>query len=134
MIKNLHRKSILFPFLLLGFFMLSCTATKTSLPDPLQAGWNNESVCEVLEDNEKLRVLKCTFAPGVGHERHFHAAHFGYTIKGSKFQITDTTGTRVVNVPTGYEFYNAGIEWHEVLNVGDSTAVFLIMEPKTTDK
>lgn len=100
------------------------------LPDPLEAGWNNKSVCEVIEDNPKLRVLKCTFAPGVGHERHYHAAHFGYTIKGSKFRIKDTSGTKEINVPTGTEFYNDRIEWHEVLNIGDSTAVFLIMEPK----
>jgi quercetin dioxygenase-like cupin family protein len=104
---------------------------KNQLPDPLEAGWNNKSVCEIVEDNPKLRVLKCTFEPGVGHERHFHAAHFGYAIKGSKFRIKDTTGSREVNVPTGTEFYNEGIDWHEVLNIGDSTAIFLIMEPKT---
>lgn len=103
---------------------------KHQLPDPLKAGWNNASVCEIVEDNEKIRVLKCTFAPGVGHERHYHAAHFGYTIAGSTFRIKDTTGIREVNVPTGTEFYNEGIDWHEVLNIGDSTAVFLIIEPK----
>jgi hypothetical protein len=44
--------------------------------------------------------------------------------------MTDTTGTREVNVPTGYSFSNEGIVWHEVLNIGDSTGVFLIFEPK----
>jgi quercetin dioxygenase-like cupin family protein len=113
------------------FFSLTNCKNKNTLPDPLKAGWNNKAVCEIVEDNPKMRVLKCTFAPGVGHDRHYHAAHFGYTIKGSKFRIKDTTGTREVNVPTGTEFYNEGIEWHEVLNIGDSTAVFLIMEPKS---
>ena len=117
--------SVLFLFCVMG------CKQKNELPDPHEAGWNNKVICEVVEDNPKIRVLKCTFAPGVGHERHYHAAHFGYTIKGSKFRIKDTTGTREVNVPTGTEFYNDGIEWHEVLNIGDSTAVFLIMEPKT---
>lgn len=98
--------------------------------DPLEAGWEGKPVCEVLEENEKVRALKCTFAPGVGHDRHFHAAHFGYTLAGGKFQIEDTTGTREVNVPTGYDFYNDGIDWHEVLNIGETTAVFLIIEPK----
>jgi len=27
-------------------------------------------------------------------------------------------------------FYNDKIEWHKVLNIGDSTAIFLIIEPK----
>lgn len=87
-------------------------------------------MCELLKENDKIRTLKCTFPPGVGHERHYYAEHCGYTLKGSTFRITDTTGTREVDVPTGYEFYNKSIEWHEVLNIGDSTAVFLIVEPK----
>lgn len=115
--------------LFLVFSLFNCIR-KNNLPDPLKAGWNNEPVCEEVENNEKVRVLKCTFPPGVGHERHYHAAHYGYTVSGSKFRITDTTGTREVQVPTGSSFYNDKIEWHEVLNVGDSTAVFLIVEPK----
>ncbi len=113
-------------------YSLSVTNCKDNnqLPDPLEAGWNNEAVCEVLEENSKLRTLKCTFPPGVGHERHYHRAHYGYTIVGSKFKIKDTAGVREVNVPTGYSFYNNKIEWHEVLNIGDTTAIFLIIEPK----
>ena len=102
-----------------------------SLPDPLAAGWKGESVCQVLEENASLRVLKCTFPPGVGHERHYHDPHTGYTLAGSRFVITDTTGTREVQVPSGSSFSNERITWHEVLNIGDSTAVFLIIESKT---
>ncbi len=101
-----------------------------SLPDPLEAGWNKQPVCEVLHDNKNLRALKCTFPPGVGHEKHHHRAHFGYAIAGSKFRIRDANGIREVDVPTGSNFYNDEIAWHEVLNIGDSTAIFLIIEPK----
>jgi quercetin dioxygenase-like cupin family protein len=116
-------------FIILLLLFTQCTKSN-KLPDPLEAGWHGKKVCEVLKENESVRVLKCTFPPGVGHEKHFHAKHFGYTLRGSKFQITDTTGTREVNVPTGYDFFNEGIECHNVLNIGDSTAVFLIVEPK----
>jgi quercetin dioxygenase-like cupin family protein len=109
--------------------LISCQP-KPNHPDPLEAGWNNQSVCEVIKENDAVRVLKCTFPPGVGHERHYHNAHFGYTLAGSTFKIKDTTGVREVKVPSGTNFYNEGIEWHEVLNIGDSTAVFLIIEPK----
>ena len=102
----------------------------TSLPDPLAAGWEGESVCEVLEANEDLRVLKCVFPPGVGHEKHYHAPHTGYTLAGAKFQITDSTGTRTVNVPTGYAFGKEFYSVHEVLNVGETTGEFLIIEAK----
>lgn len=122
-------------FYIVAFFMLlnlsGCqSAAPEELPDPLAAGWKGQKVCEVLLDNEKVRTLKCTFPPGVGHERHFHAAHFGYTLEGGKFRITDETGTREVNIPAGYDFYNDRVEWHEVLNIGETTAVFLIVEPK----
>ncbi|MEM8585055.1 MAG: cupin domain-containing protein [Bacteroidota bacterium] len=115
--------------LICSLVSFSCNSAQ-GLPDPLEAGWQGKSVCEVLVDNSAVRTLKCTFPPGVGHERHFHDAHFGYTLQGSRFRITDTTGTREVDVPTGYDFYNDGIEWHEVLNIGQDTAVFLIVEPK----
>ena len=111
------------------FFATNCE-TKHTLPDPLEAGWKGEAVCEVVEDNKELRVLKCTFEPGVGHEKHYHNPHFGYTLAGGKFRITDTTGTREVDVPTGYGFSNDEVTSHEVLNVGETTAVFLIMEYK----
>ena len=116
-------------FIISSFTLGSCNL-KSLLPDPLQAGWDGASVCQVIEDNEELRVLKCTFPPGAGHERHYHIAHFGYTVKGSTFRIKDTAGTREVDVPTDYGFYNDRIEWHEVLNIGIDTAVFLIIEPK----
>ena len=109
--------------------LLGCDSN-TKLPDPLQAGWNDQLVCEVLEDNETVRVLKCTFPPGVGHEKHYHDTHFGYTLSGSTFRIKDTTGVREVTIPTGLHFYNERVDWHEVQNIGDSTAIFLIMEPK----
>jgi quercetin dioxygenase-like cupin family protein len=108
---------------------LSCQQEQ-NLPDPLEAGWKGDKVCEILKETDRLRTLKCTFPPNVGHEKHFHDEHFGYTLQGSRFRITDQTGTREVDVPSGYYFYNKSVEWHEVFNIGDSTAVYLIIEPK----
>lgn len=116
--------------LILLILIFSCTKKKHNLPDPLEAGWEGKSVCEVIEENPKLRVLKCTFPPNVGHELHYHNPHFGYTLTGSKFRIKDSEGTREVNVPTGYSFTKDKLSTHEVLNIGDTTAVFLITEYK----
>lgn len=118
-----------FNWLLILVLALSCKS-ETNLPDPLQAGWNDQAVCEIIEENDKIRVLKCTFPPGVGHEKHYHDPHVGYAIVGSRFRIKDTSGVREVNVPSGYSFSNPEMIIHEVLNIGDSTAVFLIMEYK----
>jgi len=100
------------------------------LPDPLQAGWNGSSVCENLHEDADQRVLRCTFPPGIGHERHFHPPHFGYAIAGGTVRIADARGERELDLATGSSFHSDGVDWHEVLNVGATTIVYLIVEPK----
>ena len=112
-------------------FVASAACTTTSeLPDPLEAGWQGKPVCERLHENADQRVLRCTFAPAVGHERHFHSPHFGYAIAGGRMQIRDSNGIREVELATGSHFNSDGVAWHEVLNVGDTTVVYLIVERK----
>lgn len=117
------------PILFLLFLSVSCKPTQT-LPDPLEAGWNGKKVCEVLSKTKTQRVLKCTFPANVGHQRHYHKPHFGYTLAGSTFKITDDKGIKTVPVATGVNWTKTKLSEHEVLNVGDSTAVFLIVESK----
>ena len=85
-IQSLSTKIAFLFFCILS--LLSCSSPD-QLPDPLAAGWEGEKVCKVLKENSSIRVLECSFPPGFGHEKHFHAKHFGYTLKGSKFRITD---------------------------------------------
>jgi len=44
--------------------------------------------------------------------------------------MTDAKGSRTVDVYTGTHFSKSEVIEHEVVNVGDSTAVFLIVEYK----
>ena len=118
---------IIITFLFL--IVLGGCVTKQQLPDPLVAGWQGQPVCERLLENKRQRVLRCTFPPGVGHERHYHAPHFGYSLTAARMQITDKNGVRVVDVPMGSSTDNPGVDWHEVLNVGDTTLIYLIVEP-----
>lgn len=113
-----------------GLAACSLHAAEPSLPDPLEAGWKGKSVCERLHEDAHLRILRCTFPPGVGHERHFHNRHFGYAISGGRMQITDADGTREVELATGSSFSSEGVAWHEGLNVGDTTLLYLMVEPK----
>jgi len=107
----------------------ACTTTSL-LPDPLAAGWSGTPVCELLHEDSDQRILRCEFKPGVGHERHFHDPHFGYTISGGRMQITDEKGIREVDLTSGNSFTSTGVVWHEVMNIGDTTTAFLIVEPK----
>ena len=120
-------KKLLVVFVFTSLF--SCKK-ESKLPDPLEAGWEGETVCEVIHEDQKTRVLKCTFAPGVGHEKHEHQPHFGYTLQGGTFKIKDAKGTKTINVKTGSTWSKETVSEHEVLNVGESTAVYLIVEYK----
>jgi len=113
-----------------SFAVVGARATQPELPDPLEAGWNGVPVCEKLHEDSDHRILRCTFAPSVGHERHFHKRHFGYAIAGGRVRITDSGGTREVELATGSSFASDGVDWHEVVNIGNSTIVYLIIEPK----
>jgi len=110
--------------------MILAAAAAGALPDPLEAGWKGKKVCEVMQETEKLRMLKCTFPPGVGHDRHFHAPHVGLILKGGKMRITDKTGTVERDLPTGGSWKSDGIDWHEAVNIGGATAIYIITEEK----
>jgi len=116
--------------LVASFAALGACATQSTLPDPLAAGWKGVPVCEKLHEDSDHRILRCSFPPGIGHERHFHDRHFGYALAGGRMRINDANGTREVDLATGSSFSSAGVDWHEVLNVGDTTVVYLIVEPK----
>ena len=105
-------------------------ADEHKLPDPLEAGWKGEPVCEKLHEGDDQRILRCTFPPGVGHERHFHPKHFGYAISGGRVRIIDASGTRELSLETGSSYTSDGVVWHEIENIGDTTIVYLIVEPK----
>lgn len=100
------------------------------LPGPLLAGWQGKPVCERVHEDDKQRILRCKFEPGVGHERHFHTPHFGYALTGGRMRITDERGVREVELPTGSSYTSPGVDWHEVLNVGNTTVTYLIVESK----
>lgn len=106
------------------------SSPQSSLPDPLAAGWEGQPVCEILGEDAHNRILRCTFPPGVGHERHYHAPYFGYAVSGGRVRMTDAQGTRELDLPTASSFTSEGVEWHEVLNIGETTIVYVIVEPR----
>jgi quercetin dioxygenase-like cupin family protein len=98
------------------------------LPDALAAGWQGKPVCVLQHEVATHRVLLCTFPPGVGHEHHYHPAHFGYALSGGTMRLTSKTGTRVAEVETGSSFSSPGVDWHEAINVGETTVAYLMIE------
>ena len=87
-------------------------------------------MCEKLHEDSEHRILRCTFPPGIGHERHFHPRHFGYALSGGRMRITDSKDTREIEIKAGSSFASEGVDWHEVLNVGESEVQYLMVEPR----
>ncbi len=106
----------------------------SDLPNAFDAGWKGEKVCEPLFENEQMRAARCTFPPGVGHEKHWHGAHWGYVVEGATMRITDQEGGADRVVKAGSSWWSDGIAWHEVVNVGATTGVYIIVEPKGAAK
>ena len=122
------RFAFLFAVAALASGCASIPPVSDTLPSALEAGWEGERVCTLRHQTATHRVLRCTFPPGVGHERHFHPAHYGYALSGGTMRITDGSGTRDVVLETGSDYESEGTPWHEVVNIGDTTVTYLIVE------
>ena len=102
----------------------------STMPSAFDAGWHGAKVCEPLFENATMRAARCTFPPGGGHERHFHPPHWGYIVQGSTMRITTAAGTVDRELKAGTSWWSDGIAWHEAVNIGTTTAVYIIVEPK----
>jgi hypothetical protein len=102
----------------------------SSLDGLLKAGWKGKSVCEHLYKDTEKRIIRCAFPSGVGHERHYHAPHFGYAIEGGRMRITDENRVRENKPSTGISYTSEGVKRHEVVNIGKTTVTYLMVERK----
>jgi quercetin dioxygenase-like cupin family protein len=99
------------------------------LPHAFDAGWEGQKTCELMYQNESVRVARCVFPPGVGHEKHYHNPHFGYVLEGGTLQIVDDSGKKVVMTEAGGSWSTTEVTVHEALNIGDTTTSYLVLEP-----
>ena len=104
---------------------------QNDLPHAFEAGWKGEATCTVLHEDAFNRIGRCVFPPGVGHERHYHNPHFGYTLEGSTLEIRGSDGVRTVRTRAGGTWATDEVTVHEALNVGDTPTSYLIVEPRT---
>lgn len=100
------------------------------LPSAFDAKWQGKTVCEPVFENAELRAARCTFPPGGGHERHTHPPHWGYIVDGGTMRITDAKGTNIRDLKSGSSWWSDGIAGHEAINIGKTTSVYIIVEPK----
>jgi quercetin dioxygenase-like cupin family protein len=104
-------------------------AERPDLPHAFQAGWQGQEVCELLFEDRSVRVARCVFPPGTGHEKHYHNPHFGYVLAGGDLRIQDSKGVREVSTSAGGSWSTSSVTVHEALNIGDNTTSYLVVEP-----
>lgn len=120
----------------IGAFALvgSAVSAQPTLPSALCAGWQGERTCELLHEDAMIRVLRCTFPAGVGHEAHYHPPHFGYVLEGEGvMRITTENGVVDRAIQAGASFANDVEVRHAAANVGEETMRYLIVEKKYAD-
>ena len=88
-------------------------------------------VYQVVLENDDVKVLNVTFAPGQGDNVHEHGVITYYGIKGGKLQNTLPDGTvKEMEVPDGFVGHGNKIVKHQMENVGDDTVQVIIVEHK----
>ncbi len=84
---------------------------------------------KVLNENDKVRILKVVFKPGEVAKMHHHPDHVVYAIEGGKLSITSGGKTQESEINTGSAtFFEA--QDHEVKNIGNTTIDLIVTELK----
>jgi quercetin dioxygenase-like cupin family protein len=99
------------------------------LPHAFDAGWQGQKTCTVLFEDPAVRVARCVFPPGVGHEKHYHNPHYGYVLEGGTLRIVDASGERTVTTESGGSWSTDAVTVHEAVNIGATTTSYLVVEP-----
>lgn len=107
----------------------AAAAPEGPLPHAFEAGWQGSDTCSVLLENASVRVARCVFPPGIGHEKHYHNPHFGYVLEGGTLRIADGSGEREITTLTGSHWSTTEATVHEAVNIGATTTSYLIVEP-----
>ena len=123
-----------------AFLVAACATTAAAgpldgpLPRALCAGWEGETTCALLHEDAQIRVVRCAFAPGQGHEPHFHPPHFGVVLDGAgQMRNTRSDGVSEPKLKAG-DTWSSDVEVrHTALNIGDQTLSYLIVEKKYAD-
>lgn len=111
--------------------LISCSGSKENrlLPEVV-----SPEIYKVLLDNDNVKVMEVTFAPGQGDNMHDHDPVTFYLLQGGKAQVTLPDGT--VNereIATGVTGHNSKNQRHQVTNIGDDVIKILLVEQKRSD-
>ena len=112
--------------------VISCSGPKDVLLLPEEV---SPEVYKVLLENNDVKVLDVTFAPGQSDNLHDHYPVTFYVLEGGKLQVTLSDGT--VNereVPDGFVGHNIEKVRHQVKNIGENSIRLILVERKNLNQ
>ena len=110
-------------------FFIACSSSDISLlPEKV-----SPDVYKVLLENDDIKILEVTFAPGQSDNMHEHYPATVYIVEGGKAQVTLPDGTvNEINPPSDFVLHNPEKAKHQVKNIGDNTMKIILFERKNT--
>lgn len=94
--------------------------------DPMVAASN---VYKLLNENDRVRVLKLVSKPGDVAKMHHHPDHVIYALNGGKAKLTSGGKTQEMEIKTGSVMFLEAQD-HEMKNIGNTTIDLIVMELK----
>jgi quercetin dioxygenase-like cupin family protein len=110
------------------FTMVSLVVAATATAqDPLKVGPN---IYKKVLENERVRMLEVTFAPGDSIGMHAHPDHAVYAVTGGKLRVTTSDGkTEVADLKAGDPIWFPAVI-HGAKNIGTTTLKLVVLELK----
>jgi beta-alanine degradation protein BauB len=94
--------------------------------DPLVSAKN---VYTIINENNRMRVLKVTFEPGATAKMHHHPEHMVYVLKGGKLKLTSEGKSQDIDLKEGSAVFLEA-QNHEATNMGNTVVDLLVVELK----
>lgn len=107
--------------------ILLAAAGTVMAQDPLEVG---PDVYKLKFENERVRVMEVTFAPGASIAMHSHPDHFAYVITGGKLILSYPDGTSKEAQANPGDVLWMGAESHAAQNPGATELKLLVVELK----
>ena len=81
-------------------------------------------------ENDRVRVMTVTFAPGQSIPEHSHPDHFVYVLETGTVKITNSTGNVTDMTPKVGDVLWIPAETHSAVNTGSTEVKLLVVELK----
>ena len=110
---------------------LMLTVGNAMAQDPIKVGPN---IYKNLFENDRVRMLEVTFAPGDSIAMHSHPDHAVYAVTGGKLRVTTSDGkTMEADLKAGDPIWFPAVT-HAAKNIGTTSLKLVVVELKEKSK